>query len=324
MHTQLIKYLDATLGIRVVILPWTDKTKLPLFLQERYSFYYAEAFNQKCLFVFDTLVKAESPAVIRKHIDQLDRRWNGPVIYVCDQIVAYNRKRLVEHKVAFIVPNNQMYLPPLGIDLREYFKRTPKKTKKLKPATQALLVYTLLSEAHFSSPTFMAKRLGYSVMAMSRAFDELETAGLIETVANGRERQLKMVCSKYDIWNKAQLLLRTPVVHSHAIHVASGKNIQGPKSGLDALACYSMLAEPANKTIALKRKDWQNLKKTDGIEAAIHNEPGSITVEVWSYAPLLFAYNGCVDRLSLYLSLRENKDERVQAALELMLKEVSW
>jgi hypothetical protein len=31
-----------------------------------------------------------------------------------------------------------------------------------------------------------------------------------------------------------------------------------------------------------------------------------------------------VDRLSLYLSLREVRDERVQAALEKMIKEVPW
>jgi hypothetical protein len=37
---------------------------------------------------------------------------------------------------------------------------------------------------------------------------------------------------------------------------------------------------------------------------------------VWSYKPELFAKERVVDRLSLYLSLKDNEDERVQAALE--------
>jgi hypothetical protein len=42
------------------------------------------------------------------------------------------------------------------------------------------------------------------------------------------------------------------------------------------------------------------------------------------YAPTLFASDGWVDRLSLYLSMRHTQDERVQTALDQMIKEVSW
>ena len=38
----------------------------------------------------------EPPAVIRKHVEQVRAKWNGPVVYVRDWIVAYNRKRLIE------------------------------------------------------------------------------------------------------------------------------------------------------------------------------------------------------------------------------------
>jgi hypothetical protein len=30
---------------------------------------------------------------------------------------------LIEQKVSFIVPGNQLYLPDLGLDLREYFRQ---------------------------------------------------------------------------------------------------------------------------------------------------------------------------------------------------------
>jgi len=58
-----------------------------------------------------------------------------------------------------------------------------------------------------------------------------------------------------------------------------------------------------------------------GLSPKLHNkEPGTLEIEVWSYAPILFAKDKLVDRLSLYLSLKESKDERVEAALEEMMK----
>ena len=35
-------------------------------------------------------------AAIRKHIDQVQAKWNETVVYVRERITAYNRKRLVE------------------------------------------------------------------------------------------------------------------------------------------------------------------------------------------------------------------------------------
>jgi hypothetical protein len=47
-------------------------------------------------------------------------------------------------------------------------------------------------------------------------------------------------------------------------------------------------------------------------------------IEVWSYDPKLFATAGVIDRLSLFLSLWDENDERVEAALEQMMKEMPW
>lgn len=48
------------------------------------------------------------------------------------------RKRLIEQKVPLLVPGNQLYLPDLGIDLREYFRKPPTAPDTARsPATQA-------------------------------------------------------------------------------------------------------------------------------------------------------------------------------------------
>ena len=324
MCNRLERYLDDALGIRVAVVPWETEGRLPLFLQDRYRFFQAEALNQKCLFMVDAHAEEVSPAAIRKHVEQVRGKWDGPVVYVRDRIIAYNRKRLIEHKVPFIVPGTQMYLPTLGIDLREHFRKLREDKRALGPAAQAVLIHALLRDAGNLSPTALARKLGYSVMAMSRALDELDAAELGQTTSNGRERRLRLAGPKREVWEKAQPLLRSPVVKRHAIRLAPNAELPGPRAGLDALAHYTMLAELGTSVMALGRENWKVLRQTAGVKTAMNDEPGAATVEVWSYAPVLFADGGWVDRLSLYLSLRETQDERVQAALDQMLKEVPW
>ena len=323
-YNKLERYLDDALGIRVALVPWKTEGRMPLFLQDRYRFFRAEALNQRCLFMVDEHAEDESPAAIRKHAEQVREKWDGPVVYVRDRIIAYNRKRLIEHKVPFIVPGTQMYLPMLGIDLREHFRKLRPDNSGIRPAAQAVLIHALLRDAENLGPTVLAEKLGYSIMAMSRALDELEAAELGRTTANGRERRLRLAGPAREVWEKAQPLLRSPVVKRHMIRLGPKAALPGPRTGLDALAHYSMLTEPSNIAVALGRENWKAMQQTDRVETVMMDEPGTTTVEVWSYAPVLFADRGWVDRLSLYLSLRETQDERVQAALDQMIKEVSW
>ena len=68
-----------------------------------------------------------------------------PVVYVTEALASYERRHLIAKKVPFIVPGNQLFLPELGIDLREYFRgRAPTADVHLSPATQAVLIATLL------------------------------------------------------------------------------------------------------------------------------------------------------------------------------------
>jgi hypothetical protein len=53
-------------------------------------------------------------------------------------------------------------------------------------------------------------------------------------------------------------------------------------------------------------------------------EPNACEVEVWTYSPDLFEKYGVVDRFSLYLSMQKTDDERVESALEEMMRQVSW
>ena len=323
--SQLKRYLHETLGVEVSPTPWHKGKRLPFFLRNLYTFFEIQLLEASCLLMLDRNEQEQSPATVRKHMDQVQTKWDGEVVYVRARVTAYNRKRLIEHKLPFVIPGNQMYLPMLGIDLREHFKKLRTEIHKFSPSTQALVIHVLLhgTTKRIFTPAETAGFLGYSAMTMTRAFDELESADLGEIFLKGRERCIRFDESAKNTWTKAQPFLRSPVKKRLHIKLLN-TDPQGPQAGLTALADYTMLAKPANPVIALSGEDWKSLKQRHRINEFPVLEPGTLEIEVWSYAPSLFATGKVVDRLSLYLSLKENKDERVEAALEEMMKGLQW
>ncbi len=265
----------------------------------------------------------QAPAVLRKHISLVQTTSKADVIYVRSRLTAYNLKRLVKQKVPFIVPGNQMYLPTLGIDFREHFRRLRAEPVTLSPAAQVLVLHALLrAREELLTPKDVAARLGYSAMSMSRAFDEVETTKIGEVSTSGKERRLRFVGKPQEIWTKAQPFLRSPVRKRVCIQRVAA--VQGPHAGLSALAEHTMLAAPARPTHALSREEWQALRQEHAIVEVPDQDPEALEVEVWTYSPARLADGDLVDPLSLYLSLRDSDDERVSAALEELLEKVRW
>ena len=228
---QLERYLHDDLGVGVNTTPWRGKERLPHFLKELYGFAELNLLGRHCLLVIDTAPAEQSPAALRKHLDLIQTKQKADVVYVRARITAYNRKRLIEHKVPFIVPGNQMYLPTLAIDLREHFRSLRSELPTLSPSTQAVIIHTLLRKVEVRTPLEMAQRLGYSAMTMTRAFDELEAAKLAEVTIRGKERCLRFTGRGQELWTKALPLLRSPVNKRLFIHRTEGaaaglRNIQ--------------------------------------------------------------------------------------------------
>jgi hypothetical protein len=54
------------------------------------------------------------------------------------------------------------------------------------------------------------------------------------------------------------------------------------------------------------------------------DEPESPEIEIWNYAPELFAKKGIVDPLSLFLTLKNTEDERIEMVLDNLLRKIKW
>lgn len=329
MQDQLIKelkiYIKDTLAIPLVIKPWDNQSELPFFLRDQYEFFQADFINLACVLILAKDNNEATPALVRKHINLLRPKTGGAeIIYVRKQLSSFNRKRLVEQKVCFIIPGNQMYLPFLGLDFREYFKKSQSQLETLSPSSQIIILGILLKgQQDILRLKDLSEQYGYSVMTISRALNEIEALGLAEVSSHGRKRGMILKGSKKEIWDKSIKYLRNPIIQR--LYLDRSVTVpNGICAGLSALARYSSLAEPRSPIWAISSGAARALiskYRTDQLPA---KDLDCNEIEVWRYDPKILATNGVVDRLSLYLSLNNVKDERVQAAREQMMKEMQW
>jgi DNA-binding MarR family transcriptional regulator len=277
-------------------------------------------FGSDCLVMADRTEQTQTPTSVAKQFAAIRTRYGVEPVYLSSSLSAYNRKRFIELKVPFIIPGNQLYLPPLGVDLRERLKQPQTNKGEFSPATQVLVLAVLWNKlSGVITPSAAAATLGYSAMSMTRAFNELETAGLGEHSVQGRERNLVIVEKGRELWDKALPFLSTPV--ARRFYVQAETQVQdGILAGESALANLTMLAAPSIPTYAYSSHEWrEHLAHGNPSEAAIP-EPTGIQIEIWKYPPALFANDGQVDSLSLYLSLIGTDDERIQAKIATLIE----
>jgi len=321
---QTARYVGDTLGVEVAPVPWRGRDRLPPILKERYRFAAFRLLETDCVLMLDSDEGEPSPATVRKHMDLVRQKSDAVIVYVRPQVAAYNRRRLIERTVPFIVPGPQMYLPMLGLALREHFRRARVKPQMLGPAPQVVVLHALVLEGGDPlTPVELARRLGYSAMTMTRAFDALEVVQLGETSRHGRERCLRLGIDRRELWKKAEPLLRSPVTKRLFIRrVALGSRAM--LAGAAALARYSMLAPPAHPILAMGRGDWKAVRTRLKIVQVPEPDAETQEIEMWSYDPALLADGDRVDPLSLYLSLRDSRDERIESALEELTRAFPW
>lgn len=324
---ELREYLRETLGLPASFTAWPGVGKLPYHLHGAFDLRELTLTNHRLLLAINNGARPRGLAGLRAQMDTLRRLTELPVVYVTEALASWERKRLIEQKLPFLVPGNQLYLPDLGIDLREHF-RTPRPApdNMLSPATQAMLISALLRTPWASAwqPAETARELGYTPMTLSRAVKELTTAGIASLRTHGRARWLETERTAAGTWEHAKPLLRTPVKRRFFALWDSRKSKPAARlAGLSALARDTMIAEPEWPTYALSPTQWK-AAKADAIEMLPERLPGAAEWEVWHYDPAFVTGTDTVDPLSLSLSLQDSRDDRVQLALDELEERFPW
>lgn len=328
LATAVVHYLKEVLGIESPgVKPWVRANELPYFLRDIFQFSELELLGQPVVLAIARAEVKQSLSEVKVWLGKVMTLAGHPAVYVTDALASYERRRLIVQKVPFIVPGNQLYLPDLGLDLREYFRqRAPATEAALSPSAQAMLITALLRQPWQPDwqPSRIATQLGYTPMTQSRAVKELTAAGLATAHTVGRSCWLRMELPPDQVWERAKPALRTPVRRTFWV-AAKGFVAQRPSrlAGLSALSSYTMLAEPKWPVFALTAADWKAATAA-GVRELPEPEAGAQEWQLWSYSPALLPDANMVDPLSLTLSLQENADDRIQLALDQLKGQLPW
>lgn len=326
---EIRRYLHEVFGAEPDVLRWDPADQLPYFLQDAYEFRRAKVLESEVVLAIDRRGERRPGRDLRVQLARVGSFANLPVVYVVNALASHERRRLVEQKIPFIVPGNQLYLPMLGIDFREHFRRPlPPGGRPLSPATQAVLIAALMRKLWHDDwpPEGIATELGYGPMTSSRAARELTAAGIATPVERGRRRLLRFERPPAVIWDESRSVLKSPLRRSvwAAVPAALLAEINPLPAGQSALALNSAIGEPRWPAYAVSAASWRKAMEPD-TEILPEPEPGASEWQIWNYNPRLGPdVQQTVDPLSLTLSLQDSTDERIRIALDELKEKFPW
>lgn len=327
--TSLQTYVETVTGQPLALGPAVPELSatLPLLLRDRYRLYEGEIFGRSMLLAEET--KAGERASTKEyaaHLAALEARYGLPAVLVPRALPSYARNRLVHARVPFIVPGSQMFLPMLFVDLRERAPRMVVHSEgPLSPPAQVLLLHHLAKHRLDAVPLReIAGLLGYSAMMITKAKDELVAADLASTHHAGRAVHLAFPTDRRAHWDHALPRLSTPVRRSRWIRWSGSPPRGFALAGVTALSRQTSLADDRLPTHAAQSATLNAALQAHEVTSAGDSEDADARVEAWRYDPCLLARDGVVDPLSLFLSLRDSPDERIQQALASLLEDFQW
>lgn len=331
---KLIENIIQSVGFFTEVNPLTQNqvAELPLYLKEGYTWYKADHNGKQWLLAKCPKTDEFSVTQLETHFKRATHILKLPVIAVFEQLEAYNRKRLVEKGIPFIVNNKQVYIPNFLIDLKETKSTTPAKKMELTPMSQVLLLYYLLDRKGFNEledKTFKGLALFFHTqpMQITRAAANLRDLNLIGE-NTGREKRILFNKPRKALWGEVneRKLLIDPVIRRIYTDKQIFNNLLYSNSS--ALAVYTDMNPTRQIFQAIDRKEYIKHQPREA-KTQLNTADADYCLEIWKYDPsVLVKYRtttkDVVDPLSLYLSMRNDKDERVEIAFDQLIKETIW
>lgn len=303
-------YLEKTFGQRVSINGYDD-SKFPYYLRENYCFTELHLNN-----VSSVLMLPENPdhgfKTLKKHYQKVCELTKRHCVMVFDSLSTYRRNKMLEENIPFIVPDQQLYMPFLGLSLSERIKRDNKVPETLSPTTQALILFLYYNKWDAYNATELAIQANMTKMTASRAIRNLLALGLVKEFGENTRKQIMPLADKQEFLQKAKVYLKSPV--QKVIYLKNTNTVSSYYlAGLDALSHKTMLAaDEEEKCIAIDKKLMKDIPKAEIVNKEFKEVYGAIRVELWKYDPGMLSKDDAVDDISLILSLDKTYDERTE------------
>jgi len=322
---RLLDYLETVSGERPELVA-EKAAGLPLFLRESYRIQTARLFGRRFLLALETSDRdAGSPGEYESQANALRSHLGETVVLVLPMLPSHARNRMVKLGVPFIVPGSQLFLPTAMIDLRERFSQPkPERGKRLTPAAQCLVLYHLQRHSLEDLPLrIIAEKIGYSPIMLTKVKDELDAADVCASSRLGRSITLSFKVHGRQLWERVLPLLSSPVKKTRWLHWDK-PGYPALAAGITALSHRTVISDDRLPTYALPSATFLANLEGGLYRGCRGPEDANVRMEAWSYNPQLLGDGISVDPLSLFLSLRDSPDERIQQQLETLMAQISW
>ena len=315
------KELERVFALSFAISEHKEKNGLPRYLTTGRKIYKAE--YEQFGFYIIKLPSAIDSRVLYKEKLLYEEKFGVPVAFCFETLTKNNRNAYVKHHIPFMMIPAQIYLPFLGILFSKKFTGAEGSALlQLTANAQMILLYLLHYKQADYTKKELALRLGLNPVYVTRGTKELLSRGFIAEKRKGRSVEVGLAIASKELFNVASSALSSPV--SDVIYVRKTEDvIRLPKASDFALSEISMLNPPEIAVYACFKKS-RIVDKFEIIDEPGWEKPSEICkVEMWNYDPAKLCENGIVDKLSLYASLKDTKDSRVQGELENVSEELS-
>jgi len=323
---DLLSYIESVTGKKVRFLNENDEVKFPRYISNLYNWQTVEILGYKCALInlkYDRLMVEN----LIKHLKVLSEGIEAQPILVLNQLNPEQRERLISNKIPFVVSKSQLFLPFVFMDFRKEILERKDISLQFTPATQLIFLYVF----YHNEEKFIAKDIStfckVSIMTVNRSLSTLLEFGIIEKVGYAKNVVYKKIKPKKEMFEICKENLINPIrkkayiSQQESIYI----NTNLVPAGEYALSRLGMLTEKGTKQYAIDNETYKELmrynKKISYIDWIDINH---IELEIWKYDPKLIENNleFSVDWLSLYLSLRDEEDERIQIELNLLLEKL--
>lgn len=318
MNTDMIskyqEYIKTSFGEvqEVNMIDDAELSALPLLLRANYDFYSSALLGIDLILLFVKDSDNLTPMQMEKHAQMASDVLGKLPILVIERMPAYNVGRLIARRVNFVIPDKQAFIPQMLTNITKP-KAEKKVVEQIPPLAQVMILRQLLKQDLSGMTSYkLVEALQSSYPTVNRAVNWLFEHELI-TMEGVSEKSINF-SDKEALLNKALHVCTSPIKRV----VYTDADIQGVAAGVKAMAQYTMINEDEQQCLAMTAEQLKSLCiKTD-------NRFGDVRVEVWRYNPALLTDTNIADPLSVYFSLKDNQDDRIQIELEHLITRKPW
>ena len=257
-----------------------------------------------------------------------------PTLLIADGLNPKYRPLLVRYEVPFIYKDESIFAPELALKfsrLRSYRDRSRIEGlvagDELHPLSVKLLAAYL--SRHIQGRTTLQSlhwNLGQagatlSLAKLSQVVSELVRLEYARAIGSGPKKEFALA-EPAQVWTMLLTARMAPSMRVVHDYYWPNNTEDFVLSGESALAEYSDLASPTAKTIATTPEGFRKMR-VDHTPVGDFGGPG-IFIQIWKENPKVFSFNGILNPIELYFSMKNNLDERVQSSLEYMLSKYGF